>query len=146
MPKPSDIYYIAGLLEGEGCFSFYKTPKISLAMTDRDIVVKVRDIICINCNIEHVRGEENKKDIYRFAVYGAISVQWMMTLYSLMGARRKEKIREILSIWKTKMQYRHINGLCRHGHPFVIVNFDYVYNVNGAKVCLHCRKRRSRAA
>lgn len=141
----NQIHYVAGLLEGEGCFSFYKTPKISLGMTDKDIIIKVSNIIYPNCNIEHIREEGNRKDIYRFALYGAGAIQWMMTLYPLMGERRKARIKEIISIWKTKMQYRFVDGLCRHGHPFIIVNQDYVYNINGAKLCLHCRKLRSRS-
>lgn len=140
------IHWAAGLLEGEGCFSFYKTPKISLGMTDKDTVERIKSIIHPDGNIEHIREEGNKKAFYRFALYGAGAVQWMMTLYSLMGERRKARIREILAEWKGRMQYRFIDGLCRHGHPFTRLHKDYVYNINCAKVCLHCRKKRSRRA
>ncbi len=144
MITTNQIHYVAGLLEGEGCFSFYKTPKISLAMTDLDTVTRIRNLIQCNCNIEYIIGENNKKGIYRFSVYGSIAIQWMMTLYSLLGERRKIKIREIIEIWKGRMQYRFIDGLCRHGHPFVTLHRDFVYNINGARVCLHCRKKKNR--
>jgi hypothetical protein len=44
-------------------------------------------------------------------VRGVDAIGWMMTLYSLMGQRRKAKIRECIAYWKTRP------GKGRHFRP-----------------------------
>ena len=99
------IQWVAGLLEGEGCFynqSRGHNPIIQLGMTDLDIVVRVAKILgchkVIKCKID-TRGK-NPKSMYRTVLYGSLAIEWMMTLYTLMGTRRKEKIKECLLTWK----------------------------------------------
>jgi hypothetical protein len=136
------IYYIAGIWEGEGSFTKNNgTHKISLAMTDEDIVRRVRDAMQIDCRIYHY-NTAGKKDIYSFQLLGSRAIQWMMTLYSLMGVRRREQIRNLLLGWKLKK--RSSDSLCRHGHPFSIINQDFKYALNGVKVCSHCIRIKSK--
>lgn len=102
MPIPlSDIYWLAGLLEGEGCFTYDKNTsktQIQLSMMDSDTVLKAAKIMN-NRNV-HTYFRDGVKDVYRFNVYANLAIQWMMTLYPLMGERRRKKIEEILSRWK----------------------------------------------
>jgi hypothetical protein len=97
-----DLYYIAGLLEGEGCFGFYGCPSIQITMTDLDTVEKARMILDLK-RVNKIRMQNkgsNRQDQYALNVSGDVAIQWMMTLYSLMSIRRKAKIREIISKWK----------------------------------------------
>lgn len=101
--KIYDIFYLAGLLEGEGCFGFYNCPTISLNMTDYEPVNKARNIMYTKCNIRinrRSRKNPNRKDMYVMQVSGQLAIEWMMTMYPLMSPRRKEKIREIIIKWK----------------------------------------------
>jgi hypothetical protein len=99
-----DIYYVAGILEGEGCFSYYNAPRIFLKMTDRDVIEKVKFIMNVNVSI----GEQNRngwKTACVLAINSHQAIGWMMTLYPLMSARRKEQIKQVLSTWRNSKGY-----------------------------------------
>jgi hypothetical protein len=101
-----EISWLAGLLEGEGCFGFTnsgRTPSIWLSMTDIDVVEKVRNLVdpSRSINITDDKRKENYKTMYRLTLNGTRAIQWLMTIYSLMGVRRKAKIRELLDVWKS---------------------------------------------
>ncbi len=110
-----DIYYVAGLLEGEGHFgpsSSDSYPRISLTMTDEDIVIKVRDIMNLKALI--YKGNRNPlewKDQYILRINSHYAVGWMMTLYPLMSARRKEQIRNTLSNWRKSKSHNGVTTL-----------------------------------
>lgn len=99
-----NIGFIAGILEGEGHFRLggdgNKYPCILLEMTDKDTVEKVRDIINPPSKISAGWKGLSSKTTYRVGFYGTNAVSWMMTIYSLLSARRRQKIREILNVWK----------------------------------------------
>lgn len=99
-----DVTYVAGLLEGEGCFQFSNSPTIRLSMTDKDIVTKARNLMKVDRIIYAHKSDSvsrNRwKQKYTLTLHGNIAIQWMMTIYSLMGERRKAKIKEIIYAWK----------------------------------------------
>ena len=104
MTSPSEIQWLAGLLEGEGCFHGYRgkyaNPKVQLVMTDSDVVERAAKIMDVSSTKQkHITL--GGKNIYRANVYGPHAVGWMMTLYPLMGQRRKAKIRECLEKWRS---------------------------------------------
>lgn len=97
----SDIYWLAGYLEGEGCFSHLKErrfPRISLATTDYDVIDRVALLLDVGISFQKKRPLQNKP-IYRLQLAGRRAVGWMMTLYPLMGKRRKQKILDLLRDW-----------------------------------------------
>lgn len=100
--ETKDIYYVAGILEGEGHFSIANgtNPRIFLKMTDYDIVDKIRQYINPNISIGSAIREIGNKRIYTVAFNGHHAIGWMMMLYPLMSARRKEQIGNILTVWK----------------------------------------------
>lgn len=100
-----EINWIAGLLEGEGCFQTRgenHNPYIQLVMTDSDVVIKAAKILGCHKVIEGKPTTKVGKKIYRTCVYGRRAMGWMMTIYSLMGERRQQKIEECLKQWKNK--------------------------------------------
>ena len=101
--KIKDIYYIAGILEGEGCFLTNGSPTIKLSMTDRDIVMRVRNLMGANKIIHAFKSslKNGWKQKYTLTLHGSLAIQWMMTLYPLMGERRRTKIKEVIEVWKT---------------------------------------------
>ncbi len=114
--RVENIYWLAGLLEGEGCFIThvitkntrngkfdYKQFQFKLQMNDRDIVERAAALIGSNPTIHkrEYRFHYNKKPGYEIHINGSLAIQWMMTIYTLMGIRRREKIREIIEEWKT---------------------------------------------
>jgi hypothetical protein len=107
MIQDKDLYWLAGLLEGEGCFST-QTEKLSLAislqMTDEDIVKRVADLFqCkyYRCYSDFSR-EKGHKPSYKITFRGKRALQWMKTLLPLMGNRRSQKITECIDSFKLK--------------------------------------------
>lgn len=100
-----DIYWLAGLLEGEASFYTYtkynqKTvtsyPELTFQSTDFDIAYRVSKIV--NSNISNVKPYgSSKQNSFKVRACSNKAIQWMITLYSLMGERRQEKIREVIN-------------------------------------------------
>jgi hypothetical protein len=102
--KASDLYWLAGLLEGEGCFC---SPGIKLGVTDRDVVVRVARIL-----ERHVRGpyKYGYKPVYYTEIWAGPAIDWMRKLLPLMGRRRAAKIRSIVARWKKAPGKGHKKG------------------------------------
>ncbi|WNM70104.1 HNH endonuclease [Myxococcus phage Mx1] len=95
--------WLAGLLEGEGSFmspspSEPNCPKITLQMTDRDVVEKAARLMGITYIHERAPKNPKWKTTYRICVKGARAVELMKLLRMHMGQRRHKKIGEILEV------------------------------------------------
>lgn len=97
---PRNLEWLAGLLEGEGTFTQTtdKVPVIAVEMTDEDPIDKASKIV--GYPYYQTRRTSAGKPCYRVTLRGAPAVGWMMTLYGLMGIRRRKRIREIIDEWK----------------------------------------------
>ena len=109
MVSKEEIYWVAGLLEGEGYFGSEKnTPRVTLGMTDLDTVEKFASIVGATTTIEPcIRGR--KKVFYRVSINGARAAGVMQTVYSLMSKRRQARIREVLPLWKESRRNRKLS-------------------------------------
>lgn len=119
----ADIYWIAGLIEGEGCFTRRKgssprsSPIIQIIMTDKDVVIRAAQILGAAKVIKSREGPKrdnrpSTKDIYRVVLYGRRAVSWCMTLYPIMGERRQARIRELLDEWKKSPRATYLRKRC----------------------------------
>lgn len=105
MPQSHEIHWLAGLLEGEGHFDYHqRQARIRLNMTDLDVVQKARNLINPKVKISERTDPKNPhyKLQYCIDIGNNLAIQWMMTIYSLMGSRRKEEIRNVLLGWKNR--------------------------------------------
>jgi len=107
------IGWLAGLLEGEGCFFLAPktiSPVITLSMTDKDVVQRVADLwdrpVWTHRSDKYYPGA---KMIYRTELYGLHAAGWLMTIFSFLGERRQQKVKSILAAWRS-----------REGNPRVI--------------------------
>jgi hypothetical protein len=103
----SDVYWLAGLLEGEGSFlkgppSEPGRPGIQLAMTDEDVVARVATILNIAYGVVTNRRESRWKAVYYLRLRGERAVEMMRVLRPLMGHRRQNQIDEALATWKPR--------------------------------------------
>lgn len=99
-----DLHWLAGLLEGEGSFAStsnqngYISPRVTLVMTDRDIVARAAAIMGVSVR------EKTSPSLQRYArkrqwvavVNGKAAAALMDRLAPLMGARRNIAIREAM--------------------------------------------------
>lgn len=93
------LAWLAGLLEGEGCF--YREggrPAIAVNMTDRDVVERAA-ILAGGYRVSEKRAPSDlarrRRPSYRFRVTGPKAVALMRALHPYMGSRRREKIEEL---------------------------------------------------
>lgn len=113
MPSTKDIAWLAGLLEGEGCFMWapfthrqhgkeyqYHRPVIQVNMTDPDVIERVASLFKTKAYAHNYDKRPNRKPCTRAVVVGKRAIGWMQTLYPLLGQRRQAKVRSILQQWK----------------------------------------------
>lgn len=95
----TEIAWLAGLLEGEGCFSFEPGKlAVTLAMTDRDVVERAAAITGVGTVISRRRTKPDRKDqwVWRTRrLRDAAGIMQMIAPY--MGARRRSRIEEALT-------------------------------------------------
>jgi hypothetical protein len=115
------LYWLAGLIEGEGCFSpalrkgwpEYYNPRIRIEMTDKDTLIKASLILYGNdrvttCNWANKRF--GHKVIYKLDITGQPAMDWMIMLYPMMSSRRQEKIKDVYEKyqnWIKHSKYKH---------------------------------------
>ena len=104
MNSVRDIAWLAGILEGEGSFHSYMhqkrwlTARISINMTDRDVIARIAKIIkCTSFRGPYKNDSHlGKKPLWALAVSGRRAIKWMERLYPHMGQRRRSQISKVL--------------------------------------------------
>jgi hypothetical protein len=95
-----DIAWVAGVLEGEASFGYYRgTPTIQVQMTDADVIARLTALFGSTPRAPWAR-KDGYKPVYTCIAHGITAVGWMQTVYTFMGERRRAKIREVLAAWK----------------------------------------------
>lgn len=151
MTSIKEIYWLAGLLEGEGYFSAANnrdtatTFKIGIGMTDLDVVEKaswlLNGVLRIHSNGREQNGKFlHYKRVYKTQCHGDRAISWMMTIYPLMGNRRKARIRSIIAEWK---EYARRKDRCRKcGRDYSIVKIRSGWNRGKTQQrCFYCRDK-----
>lgn len=92
----TQLAWLAGLLEGEACFLYQRTPWIKLGMTDCDIVERAAFLMGTHCHkMKTIRP--NRKQEYRACLCGDGAIEIMRAILPHMGSRRSAKIKEVLA-------------------------------------------------
>lgn len=102
-----ELIWLAGLLEGEGCFGIGKDrngiirkPSITLSMTDKDVVTKVANMFDKNVYIiKYHKQRFGRKLQYRVKLNDTLAINVMKLLLPYMGKRRSRKIKQIIVQW-----------------------------------------------
>lgn len=99
MIRTVDIAWLAGLLEGEGSFRMSgRSIAISVSMTDRDVIDRAATLMrgrvfALRAHLPHY------KPPWRAQVKGPRAAGWMMTIYELLGMRRRQQVGHALAGW-----------------------------------------------
>ena len=105
-----DLAWLAGLLEGEGCFSLqkyiqtaragYALPSIEISMTDRDVVQRAGSLLGgKQASVRAARLDKRfstKKRLFIWRVNGQRAVHVIKVLLPYMGRRRSKRILELV--------------------------------------------------
>jgi hypothetical protein len=109
------VIWLAGILEGEGCFISATTQhstEIKLSMADLDVVGAAASLFGAPVHTGQKLKPTNKQQYVTY-IHGARAAGWMMMLYPFMGLRRKEKIRACLTAHRTRAM-RQIRPSCKN--------------------------------
>ena len=92
----NDLYWLAGLLEGEGSFltgppSAPRYPVLALQMTDQDVVARVAAMFDRKLGRWQSR-HAREQPVFLVRITGTKAVAWMTALRPLMGERRRLQI------------------------------------------------------
>lgn len=99
--------WLAGLLEGEGCFTASsgrltktrgqrKYIAVYLMSTDEDVVERGAALMGVACKPVKTTSEISRKPQFRAVVHGEKAAVIMRELLPLMGERRTARIKELL--------------------------------------------------
>lgn len=112
--------WLAGLLEGEGCFTIQtqkqfgkiekdrsgdwtqrihirQYPMVALGMTDKDVMDSVASLLQTRCRGPYrVKSHPDNKPFYQLTLAGTRASELMRTLYPILHNRRRERIDQIL--------------------------------------------------
>lgn len=142
----NNLYWAAGIMEGEGYFGIRKAGDIviQLTMTDKDVVARMFSIFKIGTRKERVLP--SGKTAYSLIITNQRhAVGFAMTLLSLMGERRAAKITECLENWKRRDLPKKMWLTCKHGHQLSGDNLLVVKEGKYTKRrCVECGKLRQR--
>lgn len=144
MIRINDIYWTAGFLEGEGCFTLIdKGPIIEAAQVNKDPLEKLQNLFRGSLNLYKNHKNPNSKPIWTWSLRSSRSMGLMMTLYSIISAKRQDQILKVIKDWKSRPSANKYKKHCPYGHPY-----SPRYNKRGKAVwreCRECRRAQDRA-
>lgn len=153
MLSACDLGWIAGIVEGEGCFAYswgsaearlhrrnIGSVHLKIAMTDRDVMERLRVLMGAPRELYMMPRKAHYKTQYRVDFTGRRAIEWAFTLYPLLGERRRAKIRQLVAQWKTQRGHSRDRTECPRGHPLSGPNLMLSPRRNGrtARMCRQC--------
>jgi|ERR1700729_2474300 len=145
----TDIAWLAGLFEGEGCIYFEKKGSVSITikMTDRDIIERVHKMVpCKKISTVHPKPAQphykQPKPQYGWNHRHEDDVRpFLEAILPYLGERRGKKTREALSHYDTRPGTGGTHKArthCPQGHEYVAEN-TYIHPVSGHRHCRKCK-------
>lgn len=89
--------WLAGLIEGEGCFTFSRTPICRVQMTDEDIVARIAALFGSAYQSAPPRGTQ-RKTVFSTSIHGARALALMESIRPFMGKRRTERMGQVIAL------------------------------------------------
>jgi hypothetical protein len=93
----AQLYWLAGILEGEGCFNLVRNGEIVIKMTDRDVIERVGRLFGDKKVLALPDPNPRHQTQYRVRLRGAPARKIMEQILPIMGERRAARIRAILA-------------------------------------------------
>ena len=109
--QDKDLYWLAGLIEGEGCYTWLKRvykPQVIISMCDQDVIEKAAQLM--GTSVVSVYPPSHRKrghsPQWHAKVTGQRAIYLMQALYPLMGKRRKARIDELYEMYDARPNKR----------------------------------------
>jgi hypothetical protein len=139
-----DLAWIAGLFEGEGCVQLQtnKSVHLTVSMADPDVVARLASYWGTRVHEVNKRTSDKPhyKTQFRTYVTGRKAIGWALTLYPLLGLRRKLRIQEVIGAWRSRPCAAALRTHCPKGHPYSGANLLVYRDRNSVvRVCRECK-------
>lgn len=136
--------WLAGLLEGEGCFgdNHRGGTKIQLTMTDKDVVERVAAIFGSKVYCYDKRLKANRKPRYYTQIGGQKAADLIAAILPFMGIRRSAKIKSLLeyrSIAPGRGAHNRNRTACPYGHP--LDGVEHSKKKGRFRYCKTCKRK-----
>ncbi len=97
-----DLHWIAGFLEGEGCFGRCGgTVHVTASQVEKDPIDKLHNLL--GGNVIYIRRDHPKQsNHYRWSAYGETAELIMKAVFPIMSTKRKNKISETLAWYASR--------------------------------------------
>lgn len=136
MSPDEEIIWLAGLLEGEGCFgtSNKNSPYVHLGMTDRDIIERASKIMLCSSRILTRYKDSDRKTLWQVSAWNTRAIIIMKKVLPYMGERRSSKINEVLKDYELRQSK---SNFCKRGHDLTLPH-NVRFHKNGYRMCKKC--------
>ena len=100
-----DKAWLAGLVEGEGSFSFQSNPsrlgrrihpRFGISMTDEDVMMRAAGLM--NAKACGPYRRPNRKPFWSIKLFGDVALRFGLDMFPYMGERRQEQIANQLEL------------------------------------------------
>lgn len=127
-----NIAWLAGIVEGEGCITWGRSDskypgkansiRLHVGMSDCDVIDRVARLLGTRALGPYAASKKQQDNCPRKVQWRAIVTQdlaasWLMTLYPLLGDRRRAMVRETLAWWRAYPVNGRMLIAHRLGHP-----------------------------
>lgn len=122
MIATAEIFWAAGFIDGEGCFSSERhCPVVSAVQKERWPLDRLQRLFGGFLRQYRKGGDSASRDerYWQWKIYGGNAAGVMMTLFREMSPRRQARIVEVLDRWKTSPKpgaARRAQTHCKRGH------------------------------
>ena len=140
----TQLGWIAGMVEGEGCIT--KNAKITVCSSDLDVLDKIASLWRTTVQPVKNYSQLSKKPMYRVAVGGKHGAGWLMTIWSLLGERRRTKAKEIIKHWLLLLPAPQDRTQCPSGHLYTLASTVRTRFGRGCRTCNNEARRLKRRA
>lgn len=95
----NELLWLAGVLDGDGCFTWVKkSPQICIQMTDEDVVKRVS--VVFGNKYWRVKSSKGHQDTFKVSLTGSKALSLGSLIIKDLSVRRQQKIKEWISLCK----------------------------------------------
>jgi len=134
--RAHDLYWIAGFLEGEGCFYNRRQMRVIASQVNLEPLERLQALV------GGVVKPKKHQTIYEWVAWGPRAAGIAMTLYPLLSRRRQLQAAKTLRFWKSRHVWPRYRIACISGHAFSEAN-TYRDPKTEKRGCRFCRNQAS---
>jgi hypothetical protein len=138
--KNGDRAWLAGLFEGEGCFTIERNGAIRamIAMSDQDVIERVHALFPGQYRVDRLKNPRHK-DRHWWRISGPPVIEFITLVRPWLGERRQARADELVASFSARLpHYQTRKTHCVNGHPLSgdnLMHRSESYNYRRCRIC-----------